>query len=82
MSAQCSRCPQRIVWAKTATGKSMPVDVEPAGDGNIVLIETRGGTQAIVVKNATEFPDLKRYRSHFSTCPAAAAFRKPKEKRA
>jgi hypothetical protein len=75
MSTRCSSCQAAIVWAVTTKGARMPVDAAPADDGNIVLIDTAGGIQAIVVRPG-EFPGQKRHRSHFSTCPNHAQHRK------
>ena len=82
MTDRCSKCPVPVRWVKTVNNKPMLVDQEPCADGNLVLIDTAAGTRAIVVKSQREFVGLPRYRSHFSTCPAAASFRKRKEKRA
>lgn len=35
---RCDFCRQRIIWTVTsATGSSMPVDAEPADNGNVLL---------------------------------------------
>lgn len=34
----CRSCGARIQWVKTATGKSMPVNAETAGEGERVYI--------------------------------------------
>ncbi len=82
MSDRCQKCPAKVRWAKTVNNKPMLVDLEPSEDGNLVLIDTAGGTRAIVVKSAREFVGLPRHKSHFATCVAAASFRKSKERRA
>ena len=61
----CRSCGAAIVWAKTTTGKSMPLDAEPVPDGNIVLHEG--------VAYVTGTGDRK---SHFATCPNAARHRR------
>mgnify|MGYP000211004546 CR=1 FL=1 len=72
MSA-CRSCGAQIVWATTGHGKAMPLDAEPAADGNVRL--DRG--VAVVLG------DLERtahagplYRSHHSTCPQAKDWRR------
>jgi hypothetical protein len=42
-------CQAPIVWARTVTGKVMPVDAEPSDDGNIRLYERQGIIRAEVV---------------------------------
>lgn len=37
MKEKCRSCGAEIYWAKTEAGKLMPVDAEPAEDGNCVL---------------------------------------------
>lgn len=49
----------------------MPLDQEPCADGNIAV----EGDVARVLKKGEEY-DGPRYKSHFATCPAAAAFRR------
>jgi hypothetical protein len=35
--SRCRPCGASIVWATTVNGKAMPVDVEPAENGNVRL---------------------------------------------
>ena len=65
----CSKCPAPIAWAFTANGKRMPLDAEPVAGGNI---EIKDGVAQYVKPE----PGVRRYVSHFVTCPAAAQFRK------
>ena len=60
----------------------MPVNPEPDPKGNLVLYPDKGDNMAIAHNPAVHGPEVKRYVSHFATCPAAAKFRKPKEQRA
>ncbi len=72
--ATCKSCGAEIFWAKTTGGKNMPLDANPAMNGNIAL----DGDTARVVE-----PDMgaldARYTSHFATCPAASQHRKPRK---
>jgi hypothetical protein len=61
----CKGCGANIVWIKTASGKSTPIDAKPERryisiDYNWVLMDT--------------------HISHFATCPKADSFRKSKSK--
>lgn len=72
MSEFCRSCGAEILWARTGSGRSMPVDVKPVEGGNVQLRYEKHGLTAVV---APEAPGVK-YVSHFSTCPEAAAWRK------
>jgi hypothetical protein len=64
-----------VRWAKSKSGKLMPVDLEPVEGGNIELTEDGDVLLATYVKpNSHPFQD--RFVSHFSTCPNAATHRK------
>lgn len=80
--AKCQTCQAPIEWAKSAaTGKAMPLDAEPVPDGNIV-INSRG--EAVVLKKGEEaklLPETPRFRSHYSTCKQADAWRSGAMKR-
>lgn len=65
----CRSCKARIRWVKTEHGKQMPVDAEPVAGGNI---ELHDGVARIVSPN----PLVRRYISHFATCPDARSHRK------
>jgi hypothetical protein len=71
-TSRCRSCHKAIVWAKTVTGKSMPLDVEPVEGGNIQLVD---GIAHVVGKGAQ---GELLYLSHFATCSSAARHRKPK----
>src|SRR4051812_10343565 len=71
------RCGAWVVWATTAQGKGMPVDVEPSPTGNCRLED--GPTP--VAPNVVVVPMIQRGRpglrtSHFATCVAADEFRR------
>jgi len=72
MSATCGSCGRAIIWAQTAAGKSMPVDVEPS-DGNLILtqpLDPREPTDVRVLRKGERTTGL-RYTSHFATCAFA-----------
>ncbi|MEX5711893.1 DNA adenine methylase [Parafrankia sp. FMc6] len=65
-----------IRWAVTTTGKRMPIDADPAPDGNITV--HRDGGQAVATVHANGEPlEGPRWTSHFATCAQAAQHRKP-----
>ena len=68
MSA-CSSCKQRIIWAKTTTGKAIPLNPDPIVGGNLDLVD---GVARVVQPH----PAVKLYVSHFATCAQADAHRK------
>lgn len=73
--ARCKSCRAEILWVKAASGKTMPLDAEPAADGNIV--EDVGGTFRVLSKVERALPATgPRYRSHHSTCPQAQDWRR------
>jgi hypothetical protein len=79
----CRSCGAGIVWAVTAKGKRMPVDAEPHPDGNVTTVPNGAGrgTLLALVHPPGQQPldaDEPRYRSHFATCPQAAAHRHPR----
>jgi hypothetical protein len=68
--ATCSSCGKPIIWAKTESGKAMPLDPDPSASGNLILI---GG----VVKHVgRQFTGCSKYTSHFATCAQADQHRK------
>ncbi len=78
MADTCRTCGQPIQWAQTVTGKTMPVDVLPCTDGNVILShpdDPREPMRAFVLKR-NEFTTLDRYTSHFATCPDAGSHRR------
>lgn len=74
----CRSCGAPVTWALTENKKWMPVDAEPAADGNVLL--TAGNPP--LAKVLTSFGKgllgngERLYRSHFSTCPNARSHRK------
>ncbi len=85
---RCASCDAEIIWAKSVTGKSMPVDPEPIEGGNIVLVRNDSdepptaryegpARQAYLKKLAERRRDVsKLFVSHFTSCPDAEKWRK------
>lgn len=61
---KCKHCGKSIVFMRTKSGKSMPVNAETVSYGD----------------EFTKFYDSKIHISHFSDCPGAEKFRRPKGK--
>lgn len=67
-----------MFWAKTITGRPIPLDAEPVMDGNIVI---RHGL-AVVIRHGvaligqTPEPGEARHVSHFVSCPHSRGWRK------
>jgi hypothetical protein len=81
MSIHCRSCGAEIIWAKTKSGKAMPIDAKPSPNGNLVLRKLAGGRDCHVGIFAVgpDAPHVEpRYVSHFSTCPQANKHRKSK----
>lgn len=74
----CRSCRAPVIWVVSERGKSMPVDVEPVPDGNLVL-ETTGGKLTARVHAPDLFagpPRAPLHKSHFATCPDADGWRR------
>jgi hypothetical protein len=70
----CKSCGAPIQWARTSTGKRMPIDVKPSHAGTINLAEAPDGEIVASVVGLTG--PAPRYLSHFSTCKDAAQHRR------
>lgn len=79
--SNCTSCNRPITWAVAqASGKSVPLDPTPIPDGNVVRVGADEQNRPIVVfLKKGETSTNPRYRSHFTTCPAAQRHRKPKQ---
>jgi len=75
--ARCRSCGAPIWWAMTLAGKRMPVDAEPASDGNLALY-FRGDTGELMCAVATAAAERAgdRWVSHFATCRHARRWRR------
>lgn len=69
----CRSCQQEIIWAKTVTGKSMPI--ERADDGNLIVVK---GIAHVIPKGEEPVAGMQRFVSHFAKCVNAASHRKVK----
>lgn len=68
----CRTCKAPIIWAEShTTGKPMPLDAVPRGDGNLSLV--KGVARAYDLEDAALLRE--RYASHFATCPDADEWR-------
>lgn len=76
MNARCSSCSAPILWAKTAKGKPIPLDLEPRVDGNVVL--ERGVALVLGPLERLQRGAETRYVAHFATCPSADEHRRAK----
>jgi len=76
-ATECGTCRAPIIWAVTVHGRRMPVDADPAADGNITL-DLRGGPMPLarVLTTAQRFGRRDLHKCHFATCPHAAAHRR------
>lgn len=72
-ASRCRSCDAPIVWALTAEGRDMPVDMAPHPKGNLLLVRRRDGKLEVAVVGTHDGP---RYRPHFATCPHAKLWRK------
>lgn len=71
--SKCKKCCAMIVWGKMEkSGRWIPLDPVPVLGGN--LVRDREGTVSVVAPDKT----VRRYVSHFSTCPDASLFRRPR----
>lgn len=80
--SQCSTCRAAIRWVVMATGRRMRIDAEPHPEGNVRVLDD-GRAEVLsgavldglrrrgIIDGATEL-----FRSHFATCPNAAAHRR------
>lgn len=76
-ASNCQACGAPMLWTVTHRGERMPVDPDPRADGNIVIELGDDG----VARSRPRDPLLDAgpfHASHFSTCPEAPRFRKPR----
>ena len=84
--AACRSCGAPIVWTRTTQGSMMPLDQDPADNGNVIYTgswsTSRSGSRVPVVRVIDpEHPTLRgvdpgdRFVSHFATCPQAEEWR-------
>jgi hypothetical protein len=63
---KCDGCDAKILWAKTAEGKEIPLHPRPP------TYRVRLGALGPIAEKTTE--DEPVYVSHFATCPNASKF--------
>lgn len=68
-ASRCTSCGAAIVWARTDTGRSMPLDPDPVEGGNVQL-----GADGVARVVGPLFGGT--HKSHFATCPQAAQHRR------
>lgn len=80
---ECWSCKRTIEWAVSTKGKRMPLDVDPAEDGNVILdgegIANNGERLPLAIvlgKGDVPLGDPVRRVSHFVTCPDADQHRR------
>jgi len=79
----CHACGTMIVGARSSSNPAnvLPVDLEPAENGN-VLIQQKGGELTAfvfgnpVIRGALQDAGVVMRVSHFATCPQAGQFRR------
>lgn len=80
MPAVCRSCKAPIRWAKTESGKSMPLDIEPVADGNVVVDDIGVAhvlkDRAAINESLLLGPDTLSFKSHFVTCAFADTHRR------
>jgi hypothetical protein len=77
----CSTCGGQIIWARTETGKRMPLDANPSSDGNLTLTTDGLLPTARSIAHGHR-PGQLLFKSHFATCKHATLHRtKPVKKR-
>jgi hypothetical protein len=78
---ECRSCGAPIIWARTLTGRAMPVNAEPKEGGNVELSLRQGHMRATVHTTESVARHLgPQARSelrlaHFATCPQASLWR-------
>jgi hypothetical protein len=72
----CKACDAEIRFARTESGKTMPVDAESSTDGSLVLYHDEHG--ALCCRMAVPPADQlrPRHKAHFATCTSPESFRK------
>lgn len=76
----CRYCPAEFIWAETENGSAMPVNIEPAADGNVYVAHIGGRPHAFVLA-ADQLAHARTvgtvlHLPHFATCPRAKEARK------
>lgn len=79
----CRSCKAPVEWVRNAaTGKALPIDVDPSPVGNVVKTgDVERGTALVRVLSRRDLDaapprGVDRYLSHFATCPQAGSWRR------
>ncbi len=81
-AGRCGTCNSRVIWTLTAAEKRMPVDPDPATEGNLLLVPSQTGrhVRSIVLRDRGLETAAARgeplHLSHFATCPQADKHRR------
>lgn len=67
----CRSCHAPVIWAKTTTGKDIPLNPVPVVGGNLDLVDG-------VARYVQPSSGVKLYTSHFTDCPQANSHRRGK----
>lgn len=77
---RCRACGAAIFFVATDKNENMPVDLDPAPDGNLSITEGIPKPTAVVLTlgqaSGMRAAGLLTYKSHFATCPYADEFRR------
>ena len=77
----CGSCGASIIWATSDKGHAMPLDPEPAEDGNVAVTEALEGRYFRVLRDGEKPADDEvRMFSHFMSCPFADRHRRPRRR--
>ncbi len=66
----CRSCRAPIRWARTVTGRAIPLNAEPDADGNVELVD---GVASLWLWR----DGAVRYMPHHATCPTVDQHRRP-----
>lgn len=76
---KCRGCGAEMKMMPTASGKKIPLNPEPDPDGNLVIFAGKAHyASAEQQRAAREGKNVTLYSTHFSNCPKANDFRKPR----
>lgn len=75
--ATCRSCGAQILWAKTESGRLIPLDPERRADGNLAMTgrQVRSTRQQLVPEVRYVRAGSGSHVTHFATCPNAAEHR-------
>lgn len=80
--SECRSCAASILWCLGSNGKSMPVDIEPVPEGNVMIVpdwktgELRATVLAKKKLEAARLAGAQLHLAHFVSCPQAGDWRR------